>query len=163
GLDACCIIEISKRLGAEVANLCVRALEPFLERFDRARTESFEPRGRDSSGCGIEEVLTPSRHPAYPELGAIDHLQVLHHSEESRLILVIECGNLELEIARSLRSSRSLLMTILDPEEPLIHNGFEHFGSAEALAVLSDDERERVLLLDFSASEHATYLWIIGL
>ncbi len=56
-----------------------------------------------------------------------------------------------------------LLMPVFGLVETLVDHRLEHLGRAEALAVLLDDERERVLLLDLAAAQDAADLGIVGL
>ena len=126
-------------------------------------TESLEPHGRDARGRGIEQLLAPGCDPPGPQLGAVDHLQELDDPEEMLLVLMVERGDLELEVTGGLRGRHSLLMSVFVLVKSLVDHRFQHFGRAEALAVLLDDQCERVVLLDLAPAQHAADLGIVRL
>ena len=93
---------------------------------------------------GSSKLLAPGGESPRPQLGAVDHREELDDPEEVILVLMVERGDLELQVAGGLRGRDPFLMSVLKLVESLVDDRLQHLGRAEALAVFLDDERVRI-------------------
>ncbi len=128
------VVQVGQRLGGEEPDLVTGALQALLERVDRRGAEPLELQRGQAGRLGVEQLLAPGGLPARPQLGAVDHGQGLDHPEVAELVLVVQLGDAEHQVAGGLAGRHPLLVPVLDLVEPLVDHRLEHLGRVVALA-----------------------------
>src|SRR5208337_5190767 len=113
------------RLGREIPDLGMRALEPFLQRVEGRSAEALELKRGHATGFGVVQLLAPDRHPSSAQRGRIDHGQELNHPEEAFLVLVVRRWDPEHEESIGLCRCHTLLPACLALVEALAYHLFQ--------------------------------------